>query len=273
MGKADATLIISVYTNTVALKAVLDSLKGQTYQSFDIVISEDGESTVMKEFLSTYPFIHSWQHLTQPDIGWRKNQALNRAILASRSNYFVLIDGDCVLHPRFMEMHLRYAHADRILAGKRIKLNEAFSQDLLQQKINADGIQGYLYHHFLDLRKSGFRFHEEGFFIDPDHILGFVPRFRKMKQLKGCNMSFSRSAIYAINGFDEDYIQPAIGEDIDLTWRFEQAGYRLFSLRNLAVQYHLHHKENWTDQSENIQLMKLKQESNQFICQNGIVKH
>jgi len=56
-------------------------------------------------------------------------------------------------------------------------------------------------------------------------------------------MSFSKKAIIAINGFDEDYILPAIGEDIDLSWRFIQAGFKHKSVRNMAVQYHLHHQK------------------------------
>ncbi len=93
-----------------------------------------------------------------------------------------------------------------------------------------------------------------------------------MSQLKGCNMSFSKEAIYSINGFDEDYIRPAIGEDIDITWRFNKAGYPLKSLRNLAVQYHLYHKENWIDQEENIIIMEQKKRENLYICKNGFRK-
>ncbi|MDI3526363.1 MAG: hypothetical protein PWR03_546 [Tenuifilum sp.] len=75
-----------------------------------------------------------------------------------------------------------------------------------------------------------------------------------------------------INGFDEDYIRPAIGEDIDLTWRFQRAGYKINSVRNLAVQYHLYHKENWHDQEQNYQMMMEKQKRNEFVCKNGLVK-
>ena len=85
-------------------------------------------------------------------------------------------------------------------------------------------------------------------------------------------MSFHRDAIEKINGFDEDYILPAIGEDIDLTWRFRRAGFGLKSVRNFAVQYHLHHKENWTDQSINEKLMTEKMSRNEFVCRNGLVK-
>ena len=85
-------------------------------------------------------------------------------------------------------------------------------------------------------------------------------------------MSFYRADIEAINGFDEDYTLPAIGEDIDLTWRFKGLGYPLISLRNLAVQYHLYHRENWTDQSKNLQLMEHKMGLRQYVCQNGLRK-
>ena len=269
----EATLIISVYTNTIALKSVLDSVMNQSWKNFEILISEDGESNQMKTFLSAYPFDLTWNHLTQEDLGWRKNRALNQAVRSAKSDYLVFIDGDCVLHPRFMEMHHRYAKEGRILAGKRIKLNESLSERLSNGEITPTMVQHYLSKNIFSFKKKGFRFQEEGFFVDPDGFTGFIPNFRKMSQLKGCNMSFSKKAIHAINGFDEDYIRPAIGEDIDLVWRFKRAGYGLFSLRNLAVQYHLHHTENWTDQSENIRMMEEKQNANLFYCVNGLEKN
>lgn len=267
-----ASLIISVYKDTKSLKAVLDSVEVQSWKDFEIIVSEDGDSNEIKNFLSSYPFVQEWQHLTQEDLGWRKNRALNRAALAAKTDYLVFIDGDCVLHPRFMEMHHRYAKAGRILAGKRIKLNQSLTEELINQKTTTADIQSLLSSKFFKLKELGCKFPEEGLFLDPDGLAGIVPRFRRMSQLKGCNMSFSKKALYAINGFDEDYNSPAIGEDIDLGWRFKKVGYTLFSLRNLAVQYHLYHSENWSDQSMNVRLMEENIRSNQYVCRNGIVK-
>ncbi len=265
-----ASIIISVYSNVHALKAVLDSLKFQTEQNFEIIISEDAEHEHMKEFCQTYDFIHDYQHLTQPDIGWRKNQALNKAIKAAKSDWLIFIDGDCILHPRFVEQHITLSGSKNIVAGKRVKLNDELSELLLQNVSNYQTVEKILAKKLLFGNKKGIGFIEEGIFINPTSWLGFIPRLRKMTQLKGCNMSFSKTAIEAINGFDEEYILPAIGEDIDLTWRFQAAGFRLVSARNLAVQYHLNHKENWTDQSENIQIMKRKQQNNEYVCQKGL---
>jgi cellulose synthase/poly-beta-1,6-N-acetylglucosamine synthase-like glycosyltransferase len=272
MPKPEASLILSVYTNTVFLKAVLDSLKEQTWNDFEIIVSEDGESAEMKAFLESYSFEHPWKHLTQPDLGWRKNEALNRAITASSTDHLVFVDGDCLLHPAFMEMHHRYYRPDRVLAGKRIKMNPDISQSLLEGDLTLKNLDKYLINHYLQLKKMGFLFPEEGLFIHPDGLLGVLPKLREMSQLKGCNMSFPKDVLLKINGFDEDYKQPAIGEDIDLVWRLQRAGFHLFSLRNLAVQYHLYHSESWSDQSENIRMMERKEQAGLFHCLNGIKK-
>ena len=267
-----ASLIIAVYKNTVFLKAVLDSLKEQTEKKFEIIIAEDGESSEMKSFLSSYHFEQAWQHITQKDEGWRKNHAMNKAIIASNTEWLIFIDGDCVLHPRFIEMHLKYANENVILAGKRVKLDQKLSDLVISKKITNKDLQRQLLKKLLT-GKGEIRFPEEGVFISPDGPFGFIPTMRKLNYLKGCNMSFSKKAITRINGFDQDYILPAIGEDIDLSWRFEKAGFKHKSLRNLAVQYHLYHKENWISQEENVRIMTDKKKRNEFICKNGLLKN
>lgn len=266
------SLIISVYKNVTDLKVVLDSLKWQTYKSFEIVISEDGNSDMMHNFLSAYQHPNPLIHLTQEDEGWRKNKALNNAIRKASGDYLIFIDGDCVLHHRFIENHVRFSGPRRILGGKRVKLGPQYTELFRSGLQSLTELEKRIIREGRAVRKDGAKFFEEVFFFAPGSILGFIPRLRKMSQLKGCNMSFSREAIEAINGFDEDYQLPAIGEDIDLTWRFQGMGYKLFSLRNLAVQYHLHHKENWTDQSENQLMMEEKIRQKLFICKNGLRK-
>lgn len=264
-----AALIISVYKNTRFLRAVLDALRFQTEQNFELIITEDGNDPTMQMFIENYPFHHPHLHLTQEDLGWRKNKALNNAIRAASAPWLIFIDGDCILHPRFIEMHLRYAEKNTILAGKRVKLNSTLTDWLLHDINNLHLMPGKI-RKYLFKKAAQLRFIEEGIFINPDRWLGFIPRMRKLNRLKGCNMSFSKEAIEAINGFDEDYVNPAVGEDADITWRFKSAGYHFQSLRNLAVQYHLYHPENWSDQSINLQLMQDKQSRNEYICQNGL---
>ncbi|WP_186758466.1 glycosyltransferase [Echinicola salinicaeni] len=271
-GRLKASLIISVYKNTRFLKAVLDSLLYQTENNFEVIISEDGDSEEMKDFISSYLFQHPFTHLQRKDEGWQKNKALNEAIRVAKSDWLVFIDGDCVLHPRFMEFHINEAKPNNILAGKRIKLDPVTSELLLNGELSPRNINRFLKKNIRTIKKRGAEFVEEGFFIDPKGLFGFLVRKRSMRNLKGCNMSFHKEAIYAINGFDEDYSRPAVGEDADLLWRFKGLGYEIKSLRNLAVQYHLHHKESWTDQEENLAIMESNKADNKFICENGLRK-
>lgn len=266
------SLIISVYDNVPFLKAVLESLRFQTLQDFEIIISEDAEHSTMHDFIESYPFAQPYKHLSQPDTGWQKNKALNRAILEASREYLIFIDGDSVLHPRFIEMHLALASPKHIVAGKRIKLNAALSNFLMADPGHLLQMNKRITGMLLSGKKQGCSFVEEGVFIAPNSWLGFLPKLRKMSQLKGCNMSMYKEAILAINGFDEDFIRPAIGEDIDLGWRFEGLGYQLRSARNLAVQYHLDHPQGWMDQTENEQMMHEHQQQNLFVCKNGIRK-
>jgi len=266
-----ASLIIAIYNNIPFLKAILDSLQFQTEKDFEIIITEDGESADVKRFIKSYRFEQTWQHITQKDEGWRKNKALNNAIKTAKTDWLIFIDGDCVLHPRFVEMHLRYANDKYIVAGKRVKLDESTSEKLLTQSSSLLKIQTLLFIKMI-FGKGEIKFIEEGFFISPDGFLKFIPQKRSIKLLIGSNMSFSKKAIYSINGFDEDYHLPAVGEDYDIFWRFKMVGLELKSVRNLSVQYHLYHKENWVDQTENTLICRQKQVENKFVCMNGLEK-
>lgn len=264
-------LIISVYKNTRDLEVVLRSIEQQSYLNVQIIISEDGNSNQMKEFVDNYQGILNLNHLTQEDVGWRKNSALNKAIKYTDCEYVIFIDGDCVLHPKFIENHIRFARKDRVLAGKRIKMGPKYSEELRNCKIISNFCNRII-PEFRLIKKDNAKFCEEGVYISPGSLFSFIAKLRKMKQLKGCNFSCYKSTIESINGFDEDYVLPAIGEDIDLTWRFIGMNYKLYSLRNFAVQYHLHHKENWTDQSENEKKMNENIQKKQFYAKNGLVK-
>lgn len=255
-----ATLIVSIYKNIEALQTILRSLHHQTEQDFELIISEDGDDANVRQFIEQYHFPWPTQHLTQPDMGWQKNKALNRAIVAAQTDWLIFIDGDCVLHPRFIEMHVKYKQENILLAGKRIKLNKELSQQLIDGK-KALTLLPYLFN------RRGCRYVEEAFFIPISHWFR-----RRVKHLVGSNMSMSKQALLSINGFDEEYIRPAVGEDYDIEWRLLAKDYKIVSLRNLAVQYHLYHKENWIEQHENMNYCTNKQSKNEIVCKNGINK-
>lgn len=159
-----ASIIISIYSNVEALRVVLDSLNRQTERNFEIIISEDADFPHVREFCAQYPFTNDYQLLTQPDLGWRKNRALNNAIRAARSEWLIFIDGDCVLHPRFVEFHLRLSGSRHIVAGKRVKLNAELSSLLLQDVDNWPVVEKKVARLFLYRTEAGQWFYRGGIF-------------------------------------------------------------------------------------------------------------
>lgn len=119
------SLIISFYNKLDYLKLILASLEAQTFSDFEVVISDDGSSDKVCRELediirkSDFPIKHVWHE----DKGWRKNMILNKSITASRGDYLVFIDGDCILHPRCLEEHFNARRKNRIIAGRRVNLS------------------------------------------------------------------------------------------------------------------------------------------------------
>ena len=171
-----ASLIISVYKNTAALDAVLHSLEQQTEQDFEVIISEDGEDAGMAAFVASYAWRWPMQHLTQTDEGWRKERALNRAVAAAKNDWLIFIDGDCVLHPRIIEWHVRYQQRGVLLAGKRVKLNPELSERCMR------GEDLCLFPYLFARREC--RYVEEAFYCTAAQWLR-----RRVKHQMGSNMS------------------------------------------------------------------------------------
>ena len=42
-------------------------------------------------------------HISQEDRGFRKNKALNNALKIAKGNLLIFVDGDCILHHKFIE--------------------------------------------------------------------------------------------------------------------------------------------------------------------------
>ena len=268
------TIIISVYKNIKALEVIIDALNNQTNKVDEIIISEDGEFPDMKKFLENLNN-DKIIHLTQEDLGWRKNRALNRAIQASSGEYLIFIDGDVVPHDRFIEGHLHCSKQHRVCAGKRTELGQKYSQMLFDKKISIKQLTKNYLLWIIQLHKDKIRHYEDGIYVKPNSLLynKFIQK-KHINYLIGCNFSCYKNDIESINGFDEDYVNPAIGEDVDINWRFRANGKEVISCRNIANVYHLWHKKGFgANEGEiNNKILSNTIENNQVVCLNGIKK-
>lgn len=268
------TVIISVYKDIESLELILDSLSTQTYKNFDVLISEDGQSQEMANFLQNYKTNLQIRHVTQEDKGWRKNMALNNALRNAKSEYLIFIDGDIVPYSSFVEMHVKNIEPKRYLSGRRTELGPFFSRLIRKRKLSYRTVEQWylLLLPFLLLDKA--RHAEEGIFLKPGNYIERKLNSRKKRiMLVGCNFSCFKADLERINGFDEDYNSPSVGEDIDISLRLEHFGIMPKSIRYMANTIHLYHTRNWGNAlKENDAMMQIKLKKGEYVCLNGLQK-
>jgi len=266
------SVIVSVYKDTKALSLILENLSKQSFKNFEIIISEDGNSNQIKEFLKKYKNI---KHVYQEDKGWRKNIALNSAVKNASGEYLIFIDGDVIPYLNFVKQHVESSEPKKILMGKRIELGKYLSKMLRNKTISASTLEKMflLLLPFIILDK-GSRHIEDGVILKQGNRFGDKIRNKKRKMIIGCNFSCYKSDLEKINGFDEDYTKPSVGEDVDLMWRSEHFGIEIKSIRNLANIFHLWHLRNWDGNTvkENNKIRKIKEDNEEYFCKNGLIK-
>lgn len=252
-----ATLIISVYKDVSALEAVLRSVALQKETGFEVIVSQDCDDPCFDELVAKFRSKFPITHLQQPDQGFLKTKMLNKAVRASTSDRLIFVDGDCVLHPRFIQHYVRSIREGRMCIGRRVNLDSVTSRKI---RSGEKTIPGYL-----EMIRNKSTSVEESFPL-------WSLLQRKLVPLLGSNMGWHKADLVRINGFDETYITPGFGEDSDIEFRAKKAGIVPFSVRYKAIQFHLFHERPDREQlvkiSKNQFLEKMKRED--FRCQYGL---
>jgi glycosyltransferase involved in cell wall biosynthesis len=258
------SLIIAYYKNIPALELIFESLKRQSFHDFEIIVAEDDDADETVLFLEQCRQKYSFSiiHVRQEDCGFRKNKLLNEAIKTAGGEKLVFIDGDCILHRKFLEMYNANIKRGAYYYGRRVMLSEKMSSKLLSTK-NLKHIS------LINLFLSGSSEISQGIFFP------YRPATPKAdREIWGCNWGVLKEYVLRVNGYDEDYILPCAGEDIDIGWRLKKTGLKLISLKNIAIQYHLYHKLRYDEFVINESQRKLnaKQDAGLAFCINGINK-
>jgi glycosyltransferase involved in cell wall biosynthesis len=235
------SVIAAFYNNINYLEFVLAGFERQSENDFEIIIADDGSNeTVVKEIeynAPNYPF--RIKHIWQQDKGFRKNRILNQAILASESEYIIFIDSDCIPHSKFVEEHLNEKETNKVLTGRRVNLSQKITSQLTEYKIK----NGFLENQYLKIIDDGLFGKsydvEKGFYLNSKLLRKTFNK--KYRGLLGCNFSLYKKDLLDINGFDERYEAPSIGEDSDIEFRLGLNGVKVKSLNHIAIQYHLYH--------------------------------
>ena len=132
------SLVITTYNRPDALKLVLQSINSQSVSPNEIIIADDGSKNSTKKCIDEFKkkssilLVHSWQE----DKGFRVAKSRNKAIAKSKFDYIILIDGDVVLHDKFIEDHLKHAEMGFFVQGSRVLLNQKATKKVFSNNCN-----------------------------------------------------------------------------------------------------------------------------------------
>lgn len=261
---ADISLVITTYNRPDALELVLLSVMSQEILPKEVIVADDGSGYQTFELIKRYqdifpvPLIHSWID----DKGFRAAKCRNVAIAKSKSDYIVVLDGDMVLHKKFIKIYAKNLVRGEFIVGSRVMLNKSFTEQVLRQK---------------RLKISAF---SKGILKNRINTL-YIPflnkivkgRTKSLRGVKSCNMGFWRDDIVMVNGFDERYVGWG-REDSDLVARFFNAGLKRRNFKCAAICYHLQHgREDRNRLTKNTALLKEVEQSLVVKAECGINKY
>lgn len=257
------SLIVTTYNRRDALALVLESAAGQRRRPDELLVADDGSRPDTAQLVTAFaarapfPVRHAWQE----DLGFRAAASRNHAFAAASGDYLVMVDGDIVLHPRFLEDHLRAAQPGRFVQGSRVLLSEgATTRALASGRIRfgplARGIRNRL-----NAVHSG--------------VLSRLASHRSSDvfRVRSANLACWRADVLRVNGFDEDFVGWG-REDSDFVARLQHAGVTRLHLKFAAIGYHLWHREEPRELLQrNQRILEETLATRRVRCANGIDKH
>lgn len=235
------SVIVTTYNRPKALDRVIDGLMHQTDSNFEIVIADDGSGE------ETQKLVREWQmkskvkitYAWQEDLGFRLNASRNNGIRNSRGNYVVILDGDCVPRPNFVEQHRKLSEQGFAVAGHRCLIDLNLTTLIENHKVL---LNNWTWSDFVKARFAGQINRLDALITLPPKASFRYKMPHNWKRLRGCNMGMFRSDIERVNGFDEDFSGWGF-DDSDMAVRLINAGVKVKNGAYATAVFHLYHKE------------------------------
>ncbi|MBC5603609.1 MULTISPECIES: glycosyltransferase family 2 protein [Bacteroides] len=266
--KINVGIIISTYNNPSWLEKTLWGYLYQTRPADEIIIADDGSKEDTRLLINSFKDKLPIKHIWHEDNGFQKSRILNKALIASQSEYIIFTDQDCIPRKDFIATHIKYAEEGFFLSGGYFKLPMNISLQLSQEDIatgNAFSLKWLKQQHLkcnfkcTKLIKNS-KFNQFMNFITPTKATW-----------NGCNASGWRKDMLTINGFNEEMQYG--GQDREFGERLFNLGIKSKQIRYSAIVIHLDHKRPYKTKesiAKNIGIRKNTRKKNIIETPSGI---
>lgn len=190
------SVVIPVYNRPDEVDELLQSLCGQTYQNFEVVVVEDGSAIPCKQVVKKYTEMLDVHYFEKPNSG--PGQTRNYAAERSRGEYLLILDSDCILPETYLV---------------------AVEAELQREPADAFGGPDRAHDSFSDVQKA-INYAMTSFFTTGG-IRGGKKKMDKFYP-RSFNMGVRAEVYKALGGFSA----MRFGEDIDFSIRIFKGGYR-----------------------------------------------
>lgn len=230
----EIAVIVSTFERPGHLLRCLASLEAQRGVEglFEVVVTDDGSQDqtlrLITEAARRVPFPLTFT--THQHDGFRLARCRNEGAAASSAPYLLFTDGDCILPPNHLRIHLAARRPGRIVAGDCLRLDAAASA-----RVDADALRAARFPARLPVGER-LRLGLKGLRAK----LYEAARTPLRPRLSGNNIGLWRDDYEQVNGFDEQFVGWGL-EDHDLQVRLERLGLRAWSILLHTAPVHLWH--------------------------------
>lgn len=237
-----ASIIVSTYNQPEWLRKVLWGFEQQDETDFEIVIADDGSTEETAQVIQEFQKNSSLQitHVWQEDHGFQKTKILNKAIRASKGEYLIFTDGDCIPRKDFVSTHLSKRRPGYYLSAGYFKLPMDISKAITKEDIVTQRCFDRKWLLSRGMKRS-FKLNKLSTNKLKTEILNRITTSRP--SWNGNNSSGWRKDILAVNGFDERMQYG--GEDRELGERMMNNGVKALQIRYSIISLHLDHERGY----------------------------
>ena len=183
------SVVVCAYNAERTMDACLASLAVLNYPDYEVIVVNDGSRDRTLEIAEGYPFCRI---VSQPNKGL--SVARNVGAETATGEIVAYTDSDCVVDPDWLAYLVARMEASRLAACGGPNFPPPENSLVPAAVAVAPG--------------------------GPNHVL---LSDEVAEHIAGCNMAFRRDALLGLGGFDPVY--RAAGDDVDICWRFQDAGY------------------------------------------------
>lgn len=126
------SIVIPAYNVSPWISETLDSVLGQTFTGYEIIVVNDGSNDTQELEKALEPYFDKIIYAKQENLG--ASEARNAAISLARGAYIAFLDGDDIWMPNFLESQIEFlessdldmVYCDAKLFGDNYSQNETF---------------------------------------------------------------------------------------------------------------------------------------------------